>query len=62
MQFEAFSALGAAVSLECTILLLGAALFLDCRRTVRRQWLLERLERILASDPPPVIAEQARAA
>ncbi len=62
MKLEAFSALGATVSLECAILLLGAALFLDYRKTVRRQWLLGHLQRILQSDPEPVVAEQAKAA
>jgi hypothetical protein len=65
MNFEAFSALGATASLECTILFLGAALFLDYRdyrRTARRQWLLGRLTRILQSDPEPMIVEEAKAA
>ena len=62
MQFEAFSALGATASLECTILFLGAALFLDYRRAVRRQWLLGRLKRILQSDPEPMVVEEAKAA
>ena len=50
------------MSLECTILLLGAALFLDYRRSLRRQWLLRHLESILRSDPEPELVDLPEAA
>jgi len=48
--------------LECTILLLGATLFLDYRRSLRRQWLLRHLESILQSNPEPEFMDLADAA
>ena len=62
MGYETFSVFSAAISLECTILLLGAALFLDYRRSLRRQWLLRHLESILRSDPEPELVDLADAA
>jgi hypothetical protein len=50
MEFPVFSLLGATISLECAILLLGAVLFLDYRRALRRRWLLGHLESILQGD------------
>jgi hypothetical protein len=50
MGFQILSLLGATMSLECTILLLGAVLFLDYRRALRRRWLLRNLESILQDD------------
>jgi hypothetical protein len=62
MGFEAVSLLGATTSLECTILLLGAALFLDYRRAIRRRLLLGHLERILQVRRRPVLVHMAHAA
>jgi hypothetical protein len=62
MQFEVFSLLGATMSLECTILLLGAALFLDYRRAERRRWFRGHLERILQGDGAPALVDIADAA
>jgi hypothetical protein len=62
MGFDTFSALGATISLECAILLLGATLFLDYRRAMRRQWLLGQLHRVLRSEPVPEFLEGAQAA
>jgi hypothetical protein len=50
MQLQVISLLGATMSLECAILLLGAVLFLDYRRARRRRWLLGHLESILQGD------------
>ena len=62
MGFEAYSMVGAATSLEFTIVLLGVVLFLDYRRAVRRQWLRGHLERALQSNPRPVLVDMADAA
>jgi hypothetical protein len=50
MELQVISLLGATMSLECAILLLGAVLFLDYRRALRRRWLLGHLESILQGD------------
>jgi hypothetical protein len=62
MGYEAFSLISATASLECTILLLGATLLLDYRRSLRRQWLLRHLESILQSNPEPEFMDLADAA
>jgi hypothetical protein len=62
MEFKVFSLLGATISLEGTILLLGAALFLDYRRALRRQWLLGHLETVLKGNRSPVLLDVADAA
>ena len=62
MGYETFSVFSAVISLECTILLLGATLFLDYRRSLRRQWLLRHLESILRSDPEPDLVDLPEAA
>jgi hypothetical protein len=62
MHFETFSLLGATISLECTILLLGAALYLDYRRAERRRWLRGHLERILQGDRAETLVDMADAA
>jgi hypothetical protein len=50
MELQVISLLGATISLECAIVLLGAVLFLDYRRALRRRWLLGHLESILQGD------------
>jgi hypothetical protein len=62
MGFQLFSVLGATTSLECAILLLGAALFLDYRRALRRRWLLGRLESILQGDRESELMDMPEAA
>jgi hypothetical protein len=62
MPFETFSFLGATISLECTILLLGAALYLDYRRSERRRWFRGHLERILQGNPARTLVDMADAA
>jgi hypothetical protein len=62
MALETFSLLGATISLECTVLLLGAALFLDYRRAERQRWFRGRLQRILQSDPGPELVDMPDAA
>jgi hypothetical protein len=62
MQFETFSFLGATISLECTILLLGAALYLDYRRSERRRWFRGHLERMLQGNPARTLVDMADAA
>ena len=62
MEFEMFSTLGATISLECTILLLGSALFLDYRRALRRRWFRGHLERILQGNREPELMDMADAA
>jgi hypothetical protein len=62
MTFSAFSLVGATISLQGTILLLGAALFLDYRRARRRRWLLGRLESLLQGDSRPVLVDLGNAA
>jgi hypothetical protein len=62
MASGAFSLLGATISLECTILFLGAALYLDLRKAERRQWLRGHLERILQDDRAPMVIDLPDAA
>ena len=62
MQFEMFSLLGATMSLECAILLLGTTLLLDYRRAVRRQWLLGHLKCILQANRRPMLVDMPDAA
>lgn len=62
MAFEAFSFLGATISLECTVLLLGAALLLDFRRAERQRWFRGHLQRILQGNPRPALVDMADAA
>jgi hypothetical protein len=62
MGLETFSLLGATISLECAILLLGAALFLDYRRAERRRWLRGHLERILQGNREEELVDVADAA
>jgi hypothetical protein len=62
MHLEAFSLLGATISLEGTILLVGAVLFLDYRRARRRQWLTGHLENILQDNHGPVLLDMPDAA
>ena len=50
MELQVISLLGATMSLECAIVLLGAVLFLYYRRALRRRWLLGHLEIILQGD------------
>jgi len=61
-NMEALSLLGAAASLEFTILFLGAALFLDYRRAVRTRWLRRHLETMLQGNPRPVLVDLPDAA
>jgi len=62
MEFDAFSLLGATISLECAILSLGAALFLDYRREERRRRFRGHLERTLQDNRPRVLVNVADAA
>lgn len=62
MLFDVFSLLGATMSLECAILLLGTTLFLDYRRAVRRRWLLGNLTCILQANRRPELVDMPDAA
>jgi len=62
MELQVISLLGATMSLECAILLLGAVLFLDYRRAQRRRWLLRHLESILQGDPESELMDMPDAA
>jgi hypothetical protein len=62
MPLDLFSLLGATMSLECAILLLGTALFLDYRRALRRRRLLGNLKCILQSNRRPVLVDMPDAA
>lgn len=62
MGFQVFSLISATISLECTILLLGAVLLLDYRRAVRRRRFLGHLENMLQVNRRPELVDIADAA
>jgi hypothetical protein len=62
MGFQVFSFISATISLECTILLLGAVLFLDYRRAVRRRRLIGHLQNMLQVNRRPELVDIADAA